>query len=200
MADRDLMDRHPAAAARQARISPRLRAILDDRARRDEGPYEPIVLTRARIEVLRAIVALVVPHVIEGLDIARRIDVKLGEGSGVGWRAETLPTDAQAYAKGLDTLDAAAQAEGSPFATAPGDTQHALLTSIAAGTFVAPANSGFDAGQMKDWFDDLRSDAVRIYVAHPAAMAAIDYEGHANGAAGGAAFEGWSDRMIEDVR
>ena len=60
--------------------------------------------------------------------------------------------------------------------------------------------TGLDAAQMSDWFEDLRSDAVRLYVAHPQAIASIGYEGQANGARGGAAFEGWTDAEIEGTR
>lgn len=201
MAERDETYRGTGKDTRRSRISPRLATILAARAKPDEGSYEPVVLTPRQMDVLRAVVALVVPHAIDGLDIARRIDTTLAQGSGDGWRTEVLPDDAQAYSQGLDTLDAAAGTDGAAsFAALPRDRQHALLALLSDGTFVVPRGAGLNARQMCDWFDDLRSDAVRHYVAHPATMAEIDYEGHANGAASGMAFEGWSDRMIKDVR
>ncbi len=37
---------------------------------------------------------------------------------------------------------------------------------------------------MKLWFEDLRGDAVKIYVSHPATLARMGYSGIANGGDG----------------
>jgi hypothetical protein len=37
---------------------------------------------------------------------------------------------------------------------------------------------------MKRWFEDLRADLVRLWLAHPAAMARIGFDGFANGGDG----------------
>lgn len=36
---------------------------------------------------------------------------------------------------------------------------------------------GLDAEEMSLWFEDLRGDAVRIYLAHPASLARIGFSG-----------------------
>ncbi|UHD44538.1 gluconate 2-dehydrogenase subunit 3 family protein [Aureimonas altamirensis] len=198
--------RGPTGKARTAyhdetRVSPRLAAILADRARPDVADDAPKCLTGPQYSTLRAVLAQVVPHDIPGLDLAKRIDMNLHSRAGNGWRTERLPDDAEAYALALDTLDAASLRDAaSRFADLPTAEQQRMLTTIAEGTFVRPAATGLDSGQMSDWFEDLRSDAVRLYVAHPQAIASIGYEGQANGAHGGAAFEGWTDAEIEGTR
>ncbi len=37
---------------------------------------------------------------------------------------------------------------------------------------------------MRVWFEDLRADAVKLYVAHPQTLAAMGYGGFANGGDG----------------
>ncbi len=58
---------------------------------------------------------------------------------------------------------------GCGFAALAGEAQDALLVRAAAGTL--------DGDRMQLWFEDLRSDAVKLYVAHPATLAALGYSG-----------------------
>lgn len=198
---RSLTDRVQTRHDKETRVSPRLVAILADRAQPDMADEAPKCLTGSQYRTLRAVLAQVVPHDIPGLDLAKRIDMNLHSRAGNGWRTERLPDDAKAYALALDTLDAASRRDAaSGFADLPAAAQQRMLTTIAEGTFVDPAATGLDAAQMSDWFEDLRSDAVRLYVAHPQAIASIGYKGQANGAHGGAAFEGWTDAEIEGTR
>ncbi len=183
------------------RISAKLQAILAHRAKADDPASAPKVLSPSHLMALRAVLSHMVPHTIAGLDLAQRIDADLAAGSDNGWRLETMPDDARAHRDALTSLDAAARASGaSGFADLPADRQAAMLAKVAEGAFDAPAGAPMTAGQLSDWFTELLSDAVRLYVAHPATISSIGYEGHANGAHSGAAFEGWTDREIEDVR
>jgi hypothetical protein len=199
-------DRHPVDWERPgahdgSKVSPRLAAILATRARSDAPAEPPRCLTASQLDTLRAVLLQVVPHDIAGLDLAQRIDKNLYARIGDGWRTETLPDDAQAYRLALDSLDAASRRDaGLSFAHCAEVGQHRMLASVAEQTFIPCVGDGLDPRQMAVWFDDLRSDAVRLYVAHPQAIASIGYEGHANGAASEAAFEGWSDSEIEGRR
>ena len=56
-----------------------------------------------------------------------------------------------------------------------------MLTQLIEGEFNL---SVLSAEQMKHWFEDLRADLVRIWVAHPATMARIGFDGFANGGDG----------------
>ena len=40
----------------------------------------------------------------------------------------------------------------------------------------------FDAEQMRRWFEEVRADATKLYVAHPATLARMGYSGIADGA------------------
>ncbi|TXN06397.1 gluconate 2-dehydrogenase subunit 3 family protein, partial [Methylobacterium sp. WL103] len=87
------------------------------------------------------------------------------------------PPDASAYRAALRSLDAAAQAGGHRFVALDGAAQDDLLEAIEAKTLSRGPAGGFDPEQLAFWFEDLRSDVVRTWLAHPAALAWIGYSG-----------------------
>jgi hypothetical protein len=114
------------------------------------------------------------------LDLAARLDRRLATGAGDGWRFSALPPDANAYRAGLRTLDAGARAAvGKPFVVLDPESQDALLTLLQRGDLNVPDPLGgrLDADQMRFWFEDLRADAARLWLAHPAALARIGFSG-----------------------
>ena len=164
------------------RVNSRLREVLLPRAAPDDPGHQPVALDPVALALLRAVLARVLPQAFEGghIDLAARIEARLARGDGDGWRFAGLPPDAEAYAHALRTLDAAARNEhGAPFLALDAAAQDALLAAIAAGTFAAETGSeaGLDAEGMTLWFEDLRADAVRTYLAHPAALARLGYGG-----------------------
>ncbi len=172
------------------RVSARTREILLERNRPDDPFGSPSALTAEAFEVLRAVVDRVVPQPDERrIAIATRIDKMLASGQGDGWRFALLPPDAAAYRIALRTLQKAARAaQGCDFTALDGRHQDALLEQAAAGHLVVtdahPDEPLFSAQQMKLWFEDLRGDAVKIYVSHPATLARMGYSGIANGGDG----------------
>ena len=158
------------------RVNGRLRAALHERARPDDPGYSPVALDAVEL-ALRAVVDRVLPQPGEArIDIAARIDARLASGAGDGWRYSDLPPDPQAYRAALATLEAAASAGGRRFLARDGDGQDALLREIEAGTLDAAA-AALSPGQMKTWFEELRADVVRTYLAHPAALARMGFSG-----------------------
>ena len=156
-----------------ARVSRRLRATLALRALADAADYAPAVLSPTQLRTLRAVAGRIVPQTGPTLDLAARLDAQLAAGGGDGWRFADLPPDREAHALALDAL--------AGFETGSGDEQHARLTELAEGRFTGAALS---ASQMKQWFEDLRADLVRLWLAHPATMARIGFDGFANGGDG----------------
>lgn len=170
----------PAYAALIAsdRVNSRLRDALAERAAPDDPAYRPQVLDAVELAILRAVFGRVVP--VPGLDLAARLDRRLATGGGDGWRFSALPADGQAYRAALRTLDAAARAARErPFVTLGSAEQDALLTLVQRGEVAVPASLGgrLDADAMRFWFEDARADAVRLYIAHPAALARIGFSG-----------------------
>lgn len=164
-----------AALIRSERVNVRLREALLERARADDPAYQPQALDPVGLAILRAACARVLPQEGPGaIDLAARIDARLANGAGDGWRFAKLPPDPQAYGLALRTLDAAARARhGAPFVTLEADAQDALLGSLEDGA-VAGA---LDAEQMGLWFEDLRADVARTYLAHPVALARMGFSG-----------------------
>lgn len=161
------------------RVSRRMRAALAVRALADnadtaDSPGDvPGVLSSMQLQTLRAIADRVLPQGGPSIDLAARVDAQLAAGKDDGWRFANMPPDREAYAMALEGL--------AGFGALSGAEQEARLTQMADGEFTLAALS---AAQMKRWFEDLRADLVRIWVAHPATLARIGFDGFANGGDG----------------
>jgi len=155
------------------RVSTRTRTALLDRATSDDPAYRPTVLTQAELITLRAVLGRVLPQYGAPIDLAARLDAAMGTGSGDGWRYADLPADPIACRMGPAALDSLVQ--GKAFASLDAGSQDAMLAQVAAGESV-PGN-GWTGRQMQRWFEDVRGEAVKLYVAHPATLARIGYSG-----------------------
>lgn len=167
----------PAFAALMSsnRVNTRLRTTLRERMREPDGPF---CLRTDERATLTACLDRVLPQAGPGqIDLAGRIDARLGSGTGDGWRFAALPPDRQAYARALRTLDGAArEAHGCPFTALGGSEQDALLERATSGDLPEIAG-GLAPELMTCWFEELRGEAVRTFLAHPAGLAAIGFTG-----------------------
>jgi pimeloyl-ACP methyl ester carboxylesterase len=154
------------------------------------------------------------------VDLAARVDAQLAAGYGDGWRNADLPSDPEAYALGLDALAdftdltpeqqderLAAIVAGDPDDTLEtvgdsggGDSHHGgdqddagLTGGTPGGTDQPSADEAhpFSVEQLTAWFEDCRVDLVKLWLAHPATMERIGFDGFANGRAG-RALQGFS--------
>lgn len=160
------------------RVNSRLRSALDSRAEPDDAAYQADSLDPVELGLLRAILARVLP--IPGIDLAARLDRRLAAGAGDGWRYAALPPDAEAYRASVRTLDAAARAaHRRPFLALDAEQQGALLVLAQRGDLTVPESLGgrLDADRMRFWFEDLRADAIKLWLAQPAALARIGFSG-----------------------
>ncbi|WP_210251290.1 alpha/beta hydrolase [Aureimonas psammosilenae] len=157
------------------RVSRRTRAILAARAVPDDPNYLPKALNGAQLETLRAVTDRVVPQEAPRIDLAARVDAQLAADRGDGWRIATMPPDAEAYRAALDVLEG--------FGGRCEAEQDALLQDIAAERFDVSWGT-LSPAQMAVWFEDARTDLVRQWLAHPATMARIGFDGFANGGDG----------------
>jgi pimeloyl-ACP methyl ester carboxylesterase len=168
------------------RTSPQTRKVLLQRL--EEPVEQTTTLDAETLRMLRALVARVVP--VSGFDLAERLDAMLGQSKGDGWRFSTLPADAEAWRTGLMSIDAAARREFSvPFVALHVEQQDELLKRAQSGELgkgllasldVFDRDKLFDAGQMRDWFEDVRGEAAKLYVADPRTMERIGFAGFAD--------------------
>lgn len=129
--------------------------------------------------LLEAICSRLLPQddrrVEERVPIAPWIDARLDAGEGYGYRYEEMPSDGEAYRRGIAALDRTASlVGGTRFVDLPATRQDDLVRSVAAGT--APAEA-WEGVPMRRFFSMLVSDVVSIYYAHPAAWAEIGFNG-----------------------
>lgn len=155
------------------RVSARTRGLLAERALPDDPAAAPRALTDVQLQTLRAIARVVVPQPGDAqVDLALRVDAQLAAGLGDGWRPVGMPADVDAYRAALDVLAAPAR---------DGVLDRAL-EAVAVGRY--RADGALDAEQLRAWFEDASVDLVKQWLAHPATMAAIDFDGYANGGDG----------------
>lgn len=164
------------------RIGIEARALLVRRAIADDVNYTPRALSPVQLATLRALADRLVPQSQSNsparsqsrrIDLAARVDADLASGRGDGWRSSELPDDATAYRLGLDAI-ASVWPDGAAL-------QDALIQRIVAGELITGAPWGGDV--LRRWFEDVRTDLTRTWLAHPASLARIGYDGFATSGA-----------------
>ncbi|GAB3135826.1 alpha/beta hydrolase [Marisediminicola antarctica] len=151
------------------------RSLLARRAVADDLNYRPRALSPGQLATLRALADRLVPQSeARRIDLAARVDADLASGRGDGWRPFGLPDDASAYRLGLDAI-AAVWADGVA-------QQDALIRRIIAGELITGAPWGGEV--FGRWFEDLRTDLTRTWMAHPASLSRIGYDGFATSGPG----------------
>lgn len=171
------------------RNSPLTRDVMEGRLEQN-GTWNhlPEVFSPSEFRTVRALAQAVVPDA--GLDLAGCIDAQLAADQGDGWRYAGLPSDPEAWRCGVLSLDhAARQAHGVSFVALYSDQQEALLQQAAAGKLgkgvlgtmhLTEAAHVLSAEAMKHWFEDVRAEFARFYVADPRTMGRIGYTGYAD--------------------
>jgi pimeloyl-ACP methyl ester carboxylesterase len=137
---------------------------------------------------LRALVDRVVPGC--GFDLAARVHQQLAQGMEGGWRHDLLPANLEAWKRGLKSLDVAAAREFDvPFVALDGTRQDELLSKAREGQLgkgllgmlhVGDASDALDAAAMQAWFEDVRGELVKSYVADPRTMERMGFTGFAD--------------------
>lgn len=170
------------------RVSDRTRRAMLDR---HFGPAqaEGGVLNPSQRAVLSAMIARILSDAGDPDDLTRRLDVGLASGQGDGWRFADLPSDAEAWRRGLDEIAAMAP----EFATLAPDRQDDILRTISQGEWPEPGRLSADA--MRLWFEDVVSEAARLWMSLPATWAQIDYDGFATGGEG--RFQGYDQTAAD---
>jgi pimeloyl-ACP methyl ester carboxylesterase len=168
------------------RTSPQTRNAL--LARLNETPTGAGVLDTEELRTLRAVAARIVPNA--PFDLATRINESLAQTQHDGWRFNSLPDDASAWKLGLATLDDAALHQNSvPFIALHPEQQDELLHRAQAGDLSASlltslhlTHNSLTAAQMQVWFEDLRGECAKLYIADPRSMQRIGFTGFADNA------------------
>jgi pimeloyl-ACP methyl ester carboxylesterase len=166
--------------------SPATRDVLHARLQADAEFHQPLSMPQPLFDTLRALTACVIPT--PGFDLAARLDRTLADKTNDGWRFDTLPADAEAWRIGLASLNAAAlHHHNVAFIALHPDQQHALLGQAQQGKLgrsvlatLDPTDKTFSASQMQQWFEDVRGQLTRLYVADPRTLQRIGFTGFAD--------------------
>jgi pimeloyl-ACP methyl ester carboxylesterase len=158
------------------RVSRRTRAALLDRMR---APPPASIWTTEDHVTATALIAQILPDTGAADILADRILNGIADGTGDGWRFAALPSDREAWRRGLTTL------ANRGFASLDPGAQTRLLERLADGD-VGSREDGAQLSpeQMALWFEDVRAETVREWMSLPATMASIGYDGFAVGGDG----------------
>lgn len=171
------------------RVSPQTREVMTRRlATAQDWNATPRIFSVKEFYTLRALADRVVPGA--GFDLASLVDAQLAEDSGDGWRLATLPSDTEAWHRGLRSLDLSAQrTHGADFLALHPGQQDDLLHRAADGKLgrgllgaahLTESIHAFNADDMKSWFEDARAAMARLYIADPRTMERIGFTGFAD--------------------
>ncbi len=171
------------------RVSAQTRFVMESRMlSAATWDHKSTVLSDTEFRTMRALAERVVPHA--GFDVAGSIEQRLANGTGDGWRFATLPPDAEAWRKGLASLDAAAEREFKvPFVALHPEQQDDLLRKASEGEIgkgllgsvhVGDRADAYSGSEMKQWFEEVRGELAKCYMAHPSTMERVGFTGFAD--------------------
>ena len=165
------------------KVSRATRQALQERLEKNTGPDSLGFLSVKHLQLLRAIIATLLPQETVGTEIriAETIDRRLAENSGIGWRFAELPSDREAYQQGLAAVAEILESDHQTASVEEWESLHVrgrehLLIRLQSGD--EDARAGFPLGR---WMEVLRVDAVTTWLADPRTMLAIGYSGFADG-------------------
>ena len=114
----------------------------------------------------------------ERVPIAPWMDERLYAGEGDGYRYADMPDDAEAYRQGLTGFqETATILFDAPFTQLTSAQQDEVLRSVAGGS---PPGATWKRLPARRFFQELMSDVISNYYAHPAAWAEVGFSGPAS--------------------
>jgi len=171
------------------RVSMQTRSVLESRMiSAATWDHKPKALSGEAFRTMRALAERVVPHA--GFDVAGSIEQRLASATGDGWRFATLPSDVEAWRKGIASLDAAAKRGFYvSFIALHPEQQDDLLRKVSEGEIgkgllgsvhVGASADAYSGSEMKQWFEEVRGEFAKCYMAHPSTMERVGFTGFAD--------------------
>ena len=161
------------------RVSRRTRGVMLGRMR--PPPPRAAIWTDEHSTTVASLVAQILPDCGTDRDLADRILAGIAAGTGDGWRFAVLPPDAEAWIRGIATLNAATGG----FSDLAPQAQSEWLDRLASGAVgIEDDEAHLSPAQMSLWFEDVRAETVRVWMSLPSTMAVIGYDGFAVGGDG----------------
>jgi hypothetical protein len=149
--------------------------------RRLAVPREPRFFSATEWQTLQAVCDRIMPQPRDRppVPLPAYVDQKMADGLLDGYRYAELPSQGDAWRRGLAALDQAAREEHSgPFHALPSDQQDALLSQMQRGELVGGAWGGM---RCKLFFEHrVIPDITHAYYAHPTAWNEIGFGGPAS--------------------
>jgi hypothetical protein len=182
MPDSPVTDRYPGYDVLDKRWTPswnaKTRSVIDRRLAVHPGPRH---LSPELYKVLEALCERILPQPDRAspVPLAAFVDEKLHLDKRSGYRNAKLPPLREAWARGLQALDAEArEAYGRSFADLDGTPQDHLISRMQKGELSSPAWDGMPCELF--FKDRVMSEIPRAYYAHPASWNEMGFGGPAS--------------------
>lgn len=160
-------------------LKKRLVAVID---------YAPQFFNEQEYSVLRAACRRLIPQ--DKVNCAAFIDMNFAAGISDGWRYDALPSDVEAFRRGLCGIDESSQLKyQTEFTNLNDQQQNELLSEIQAET---AASATWKKLSAKLFFKELLTQTTAVYYAHPLAQEEIGYVGMADA-------KGWTQIKLNEI-
>ena len=162
---------------RTSQVTPKTREVLEERLAASSNPqfFDAESFAILQAAAVRLISQSDQPELI---DVADALDKRLAEGTGDGWRYNTMPPDPVAHQAGLCGLEESARLMfGNGFTSLNGAEQDIVLEAIQWGK--APG-SIWEQIPAPRYFEELLAELTETYYSHPLAQEMIGYVGMAD--------------------
>lgn len=141
---------------------------------------QPVFFTTDEYSLLEAVCNRLIPQDdgSQVIELWGDIDDRLAENKSNGWRYDTMPTDHEAYRRGLAGIDESAQALFQrPFQQLTTEQQDQVLGLVQTGD--APGVI-WQSIPSERFFEEMLAEAVENYYSHPLVQETIGYVGMAD--------------------
>ncbi|MBA3438546.1 MAG: gluconate 2-dehydrogenase subunit 3 family protein [Pyrinomonadaceae bacterium] len=178
------------------------REALQVRLNENDADDAPRFFDAQEFTTLRAACSRLIPQPDREhpIDVAVCIDKRLAEGTGNGWRYDSMPSDEEAYRRGLRGLDETAQAMFEAAFHQLGDAHRdEVLYTVKLGK---PPGETWQTMPATCFFEELLAEVTEAYYSHPLAQEEIGYAGMADAHGWHAIrlnhLESWEPRRCEE--
>jgi gluconate 2-dehydrogenase gamma chain len=141
---------------------------------------QPVFFTASEYSLLETVCNRLIPQDdgTQIIEIWGGIDDRLAENKSNGWRYDTMPTDPDAYRRGLAGIDESARTLfQQPFQQLTTDQQDQILGLVQTGD--APG-AIWQSMPSERFFEEMLAEAVENYYSHPLVQETIGYVGMAD--------------------
>jgi choline dehydrogenase-like flavoprotein len=160
-------------------VTDKTREVLQQRLNADDLSSQPTFFDEAVFAILQAVAGRMIAQAeVNPIALVFPLDERLTQGTGDGWRYNTMPPDRKTHLLGLQGLDESAKLLfDKEFISLSATEQDTVLRDVQQGR--APGKV-WEMISSQRYFEELLAELVETYYSHPLAQETIGYVGMAD--------------------